>query len=542
MSYIFCHYKFAPEALERGLNALQLEPNSWRARYSVALAHEIAGPSRDFESAVDQMTMVAKVFREDSALADKETETFYRILMSLGKCKTELRQYDSAMEVLREVCEKYPDKNDAILSTLNCLNAQEKFSEIVQYLEDLNNKINEEGLSKLIAFYHRLSGDDHLKFHEFVLSSLKGTLCIPFVRETFQVAIEAANSDGEKLSTAMDLRYWHAHTLYHIAEFDHDYEEALQIWEQNLTPVPHPTIRLRQWQTMQRIAPAYLQRAIKLGPDNPSTPKLVVRLKDLLKKSTQRGLGTADIRFQVARGCNLVGDQEEARDSMRGDIRMALDLLSDDDPSNDWQGYMALARVLTQLNDDKNALAAWSLTHFPRDINDAEIVTDAPSEEQLLPLEENQDTTAGADRRDGAQVCKTGTDEQSCTSIDAPTMVGTPDSESPSNSIDADQFDFYYVCDGDCGRKWVSPDDLYYCKDCIEVQFDEGCYLKLKEGNLEVKADCDPSHDFLYIPKRGTEAHDTRPPDSVVVGEDTMLVKDWLNGIRKDWSLGNVEA
>jgi len=46
---------------------------------------------------------------------------------------------------------------------------------------------------------------------------------------------------------------------------------------------------------------------------------------------------------------------------MRGYVRVALDLLSDDDPSNDWQGYLKLAITLAPFDDDVNALVAWSL-------------------------------------------------------------------------------------------------------------------------------------------------------------------------------------
>lgn len=539
MSYIFCHYKFAPEALERGLLALEIEPNCWRSRYSVALAHEIAGSSRNVESAVKQMVMVAKVFREDSALADKETETFCKILVSLGTWKTELKQYDSAMEALLEACEKYPDQKEVIFSTISCLEAQEKISEIVQCLEDLNSRINEDGLSKLIAFYHRFSGDDHRRFHKFVLSNLKGTLFLPFVRETFQVAIEAANSDGEKTETAVTLRYWYAHTLYLIAECDHDYEQALQIWEQILTSVSHPTISRQQWRTVRSLSQAYLQRAIKLGAENPSTLGLVVRLKDLAKKRSY----IENINGMVARGCILVGDTGEARNSMRGDIREALDLLSHDDPSNDCLGYMTLARALTQLDDDKNALAAWSLTRSSQDTDDAEMITETPSEDQPLPLVENQDTTAGAGRHDKAKECKAPIKEGSCASTDAPATIETANSEASSTSTDSDQlYNYHYVCGGDCGREWRCPDDLYHCRDCIDVQFDETCYLKLKEGNLKLEqADCDASHSFLYIPKRSSEALDAMPPDSVMVGKDVVSVKDWLDGIRKEWSWENVE-
>ncbi|KAE9994497.1 hypothetical protein EG327_009175 [Venturia inaequalis] len=532
MSYLLCHYKDPQEALERGQFALELDPNSWRARYCIALAHELAGPGRNLGAAVEQMSMVAKVFREDSALAVKEHDTFYKILISLGTWNTELKQYESALEVLNEVCEKHPDKNDARFSTLICLEAQEKVSEFLDYLQVLNKNINEAGVNQLIAFYHGLSDIDHRKFHHFVRTSLKGTPCVPFIHENFQVAIEAADSDDKKMLTVMKLRYWHAQTLYFIAENDHDYEEALQLWEKNLVQGYQRDGFIYQWLTTQRLAVAYLSRAKQLGRENPASQTLIARLRGLHKTGT--GVDVHRI-FMVARGCSFMGDFEEARKHMRGAMRIAFELLSDDDPSNDWQGYGQLARVLSRLDDDDNALAACSLM-FP-DLWSKLSAATTPADKQEFPFE--HEATAGASR-DQTPLTVPESPVESLVNSNEPTAEGA----GALDTSDNDDSLGFFTCAGDCEKTSFSRDDFYLCKDCNESGFDADCFSKLKEENLSENQTyyerCDVSHDFLCIPKREEKSRGQKNPDSVSVGGKVVPLKDWLNGIRKEWGFENM--
>ncbi|KAI9872186.1 MAG: hypothetical protein M1830_001932 [Pleopsidium flavum] len=52
---------------------------------------------------------------------------------------------------------------------------------------------------------------------------------------------------------------------------------------------------------------------------------------------------------------------QKPRDSTRSQVKLGLDLLSEDDPTNDWQEYKRLANALNFLGDDGNAPTAWSL-------------------------------------------------------------------------------------------------------------------------------------------------------------------------------------
>lgn len=119
-------------------------------------------------------------------------------------------------------------------------------------------------------------------------------------------------------------------------------------------------------------------------------------------------------------------------------------------------------------------------------------------------------------------------------------LVNPTEEGSASRTSDNDGYFGFFECDGRCGKTWISPNDMYYCKDCTDRGFDPDCFLNLKEGTLDNNRDCDVSHDFLYIPKREVKPQSQKNPDSVTVGEKVLSLKDWLNSIRKDWGFENM--
>jgi hypothetical protein len=93
------------------------------------------------------------------------------------------------------------------------------------------------------------------------------------------------------------------------------------------------------------------------------------------------------------------------------------------------------------------------------------------------------------------------------------------------------------VCDGRCGITWTFADDIYYCRDCLNVAFDQGCLETLRTGTLDRKI-CHPNHKFFHIPKWDVEGGGKVPKGYVKVGGKVVDVKDWLNNIRRKFGFG----
>lgn len=55
-----------------------------------------------------------------------------------------------------------------------------------------------------------------------------------------------------------------------------------------------------------------------------------------------------------------------------------------------------------------------------------------------------------------------------------------------------------YQCDGRCGTHWTYANDMYICKECHDVQFDERCLKLLRAGKLEQQV-CSKTHEMLHV-------------------------------------------
>ena len=191
------------------------------------------------------------------------------------------------------------------------------------------------------------------------------------------------------------------------------------------------------------------------------------------------------------------------------------------------------------LDDDANAVAAWqqytpqrpdeSFGDAGGDNVDTNIGTElsainehAPNvDQEVSPVAEpngrntNGNATAGAERL-------------------IPNESSTPNGVSqPSTELKGPLSN---TCDGTCGVHWTFPDDTYFCKDCVDVQLDAGCYNKLKAGTFDV-AICNSQHNFIHVPPFDEETWKSSPQDQVVVGGKVMSRAEWLHGIKRDWRI-----
>lgn len=235
-----------------------------------------------------------------------------------------------------------------------------------------------------------------------------------------------------------------------------------------------------------------------------------------------------------------MGETENARNSLRKDVHTALTLLSDDDESNDWQGYKALALALIPLSDDENALAAYSLICPTTDIKDDS------SDSDTVSSDEECETTAGAENTDlDSHITKLEDDNSQNTARNlsesspedgAKILIKKSRGVHKISSCNPSDGPLTNRCDGRCGRTWSFPDNMYYCKDCRDVQLDTVCYQKLKDGSFKLPEEkCHASHDFLHVPAWDLETLQALPPASVKVGNRLLTIKEWLDGIKKDW-------
>ena len=296
--------------------------------------------------------------------------------------------------------------------------------------------------------------------------------------------------------------------------------------------------------------------------------------------------GIQESRLLVGRYYALTGNFEKARVYFKKEMQCGLDLLSDEDPSNDWMGYLKLAETLMHFGDDLNALSAWSLLipddlkAFPvdaRKVNkpkqegiDEKEDEDRKSEHNCMRSSDERSKGEVAER-DGPVVAKhdngisetegSGEEKHAEASEEAESDVkseevalkeGNPENyavvaglkiEIPPTTVRVRSGDIHGECDGRCNTRWSYADDMYCCKYCPDVQFDKACLDKLRAGTLNRQI-CGADHEFLHVPEWSDEAFwevgfghvrvDGEMVDEKRVGGEVVEIEQWLDRLREE--------
>ena len=228
-------------------------------------------------------------------------------------------------------------------------------------------------------------------------------------------------------------------------------------------------------------------------------------------------------------------------------------MLNTPDHCSGFYQHLALAHTFTAINDDENALAAWSLlapyTAQLVIIQDEE-QSDAPKEDPDADddsINDGGQVTAGADadsddeadsesEPSSAVESNEGEDDEPASKED-----GAENNDDQSPGTVPEQVTELYgwldsSCDG-CGSPWSYVDDIYCCRDCCDVQFDKKCYPKLKGGLLD-KTVCHPQHDLLHVPPFDeAKWRQLVSKDAVEVGGKEVPRLEWLANIRESWGV-----
>jgi tetratricopeptide (TPR) repeat protein len=472
-------------AAENFRRALELDKTNWAACDGLARMY---GFQERHDLALQTLAHPMQAFRDNEALREEEKSLYFSMCDQLGKCYEKLSQYDKAISIYQEVLDHDPEASELMLSLIMALEAQGKYHDIMKYVKELNDYWDAQfGGSRLTQLLHGVSFQE--RCHDILFRTASVTDNLPLVTKAYRSAIDKAKADlniGEDPDLDLANIVNNLSFQYGIALFYYGVEgedlEAVGLWEQNLNDIKGKTgiqIESIRFENRKCLCWVYFHNAKTAGWD---TAVAKVNIDKLAQLSTDIDCGEyfsfvdIDPKLILGRYFHLIQQKDEAMASVRAHVKIALDLLSDDDPTNDWQGYLKLATVLTYMDDDTNAQAAWSLI-----------------------------------RPDGEPVAEGG-DTATCR---GPLMK---------------------TCNGNCGHTWTFADAIYVCRDCLDVQFDKKCWelLTTQKAIFHV---CHHTHKFLYVPEWKADEQGKVEPGMVKVGDNIVPIEEWLSGIRETWGL-----
>ncbi|KAJ5675126.1 uncharacterized protein N7477_005060 [Penicillium maclennaniae] len=486
-----------PEAIRQFKLASSLQSDNWISQWGLA---DCFASQKDYMTAIEILEAAKKSYESDETAEGEEAKVdLINISRDLAEWNKEAGNADQTFSIYKNILQENPDDYEAALSIMMLHYENNDYQGLLEFLQSRQDSTNETtGLDHRTEAFHAHYNNE--KYHEAIFALAYKTDNFDIILDSYKVAVDEAKKRYTKGRQTGDLV---EEEFGRVCQALLMHRAALLCYNHTSNTVEHREFAIDQW-------------ILILQMDEPSASYLPIVKKLVRKKmaivcfqEARRDIATAGLYLQhleemaslSIRGCweedfdetypmrlisrwyALQGDEQKAKDTLRAPIKVYLDLLSDDDPLNDWQGYHGLAMHLMFAGQDADSLAAWSLI-TPRD---------------HLETENSSSEAKGK----------------------ATELRG------PMNDI----------CDGRCGTSWTFANDIYVCRDCDYVEFDEGCLKKLREGTLGSEEICGKDHEMLHVPAYDAADREKIGIGNVKVGEHILSVEEWLQRLRRDWKI-----
>ncbi|KIX04226.1 uncharacterized protein Z518_07780 [Rhinocladiella mackenziei CBS 650.93] len=532
----FGHYE---EAIETFQTAAGLKEDHWFSDFGLANTYQ---ELNDWDRAIPLYEDIRRRIEEGEAKEPSPEQYTTKLRLSLAYAYAQSSRYDKAISLYEQQLASAPDDYDTVFQKIMALGRQEHHLQVIEFLQQLQTeKDPAQGISRLsLTFHENVFERD---FHSAIIVAGKRTDSLSFIKSAYQAAIEEAMDPGylsdeesAKAQYRVMLTCQLAEMLYKNPHDSEDREEAINLWENCIADAVDIDFSLPRYAAGKSLSPVYYEKLCEGSPGSEETTQTINKLLQLSVASNDFSesdayASTLDTRLIVGRYYTKVGMDKEAKDCLRSHVKVGVDLLSDEDPSNDWQGYLRLGMALMYYGDDDNSLAAWSLIG-PNDFN---------VQEEIDGVDDTNETTIAeppaADQEEEGS-------HQNCTANGTSTLEDSDKQDSPtpltrSSTVRNSEGPLDYGCDGgSCDHGWTYGNNIWICRCCLDVMFATPCYELLRRDALEVKR-CSPTHEFLHVPAWDQREADERGPTQVRRGGKTVPVSEWIKEIRRHWQLEN---
>ncbi|KAK8012254.1 nacht and tpr domain containing protein [Apiospora marii] len=223
-------------------------------------------------------------------------------------------------------------------------------------------------------------------------------------------------------------------------------------------------------------------------------------------------------------------DRERASRPLSRDIKLGLQILSDDIEENDTSGFLFLQEPLLRFQDFRNSVAALSLHGVPDLVTDCLSLLSDPKTAAVAKDVVNHVKSKFPDSRKQLERAREAVEHMQGiledAALDGDTKKMYLEVQSRLEVLDGSKLKAYgdpitlsarLWCDGSkedgriCGQKWDSGHDMFQCLYCTDVIFCEGCWKRLvlspdAQSGVDIFA-CSSKHKWLKMPRTGSDLY-----------------------------------
>ncbi|XHF97469.1 hypothetical protein AWENTII_001054 [Aspergillus wentii] len=522
MAIILEGFTFAGDAENRCRHALRLNPSNWRASYYLARVIASNTEAIGILKAITERLQANKKWMQEPCNKKALAQMFFE----MGQKYWAAQQFDLATQSHTKSLETNFTGYDRVLNIFDQYSGKDRWDDIVAMLEMID-KSPQADLFQMLVYLARKE-----TIHDILLQTALETGRFDLLVRIYDGAIQYA-TETKAFVDLYYIRYHYANALYQRPDSE---ERAIDIWETALKedlPRSYLDLEATLPGLIVKLAPVYLRKARAAGRDSEAANAYLGRILSILPSEVAENNMVFPAKLYLARYYHVQGDVLRAKQVARSVVKMALEILSDDDEENDYLAYWRLLLVFLPLGDEKNAFAAVAMaalaneTPFDDNASEETEETEAEAEDEEPPLTKpKRILTPPKAILDGNY-----DGDESSTDSDSNSDTPEPESDYEDNRPRSSVF---AICDGECGHCWNSASEMWWCKDCINITFDGACYQKLKHGWLPLNV-CGKDHEFLHIPKWDEVNMSKIPKGYVPYGEKGISLEEWKREIRRDY-------
>ena len=485
---------------------------------------------KEYEKAIETMQKAEEVLHADPEGALKYKWFLISTHGWMGDWYLNLKNSVLAFESYKKALNMGTKDVTVVVKILDMMHKKRRYQDMMDFLEELQaNVLPETGVSRLVQFTPNAFplADDH--FFSITVHAAWATGRLDFIKENMHTSLKVARKSAKVGITG---RLQHFLGLLTLRHFE-DEARAIRLWEQIMETSFASTVisELGYARIMASIQLAnhYFEKALAAGKGTSDCDMYIKKLESLSKRRASTKdeeeeespyiYSTRDTTLVLGKLYQLMGEKEQAKECFKTHIKLGVDLLTDEDPENDWQGFTKLANVLGTASDDDHATTAYSL--YSLILEDEGNVEDEDGGQDEEGKDKSDDAKGGGEIQP-AQITKFG----------GGVTASTGNKSNEGAGEDEFEFGMACSCDGPCGIHRSKPDGFHICRMCIDIGFCDDCVKLVKDGTLPWIM-CSAKHDFFHLPT----ATKRLPKGMVMYKGEEVEIGTWLKELRRDWNV-----
>lgn len=343
----------ATEAMERCSFA---DKDSWRTIWCTARAYHLQGKT-------DQA--IKTLEKNEKKLTDQDwrsaNESAWSIMVSkLLEWYDEEEETEKAITFSRNLWNAF--KTDLEVSKI----ALQRVAPESSNIESLRSFLT--AYKFPVELFHHCASD--ARFHENVWKALRNDF--GGLNKHYIDAIDALKRSEKKpnsthtVDTLAFLQFHYGMALLHLDRR----RQAVIVWEDNISEIrdtfksdsgEQQSLVQIYAKNIEKLAECYIQMMKKSEVNTSHVCEFAFKIDSSMGGDYASSVQSHRLSFTLARIYSISGRDYFAKESLRGEVRSAFQILTDDIDENDWEGYWRLCQVFVALSDTNNARIAWSL-------------------------------------------------------------------------------------------------------------------------------------------------------------------------------------